>query len=385
MSLLVISHTEHYVRDGVVVGWGPTIRELDYLANLFGELVHIAPIHKGDAPASAMPYTSERVRVVPVVPGGGATLLDKTRLFFEIPSYVRIIRRELRRAKFIHVRCPANISLVACLLLLGGTALPGWAKYAGNWQPRHGEVCSYAFQRYLLKYTWKRGPVTVNGTWPGQPGHVHAFLNPSFSEKELIRANRDTANKSIESPVQLLFVGRMEEAKGILDCLEIFRILHEHEVKCFLSYVGDGPARGKLISLTETLKLSSFVRFLGWLPRQKISAEYAQAHFLLHPSVTSEGWPKVLSESMAFKVIPLAYNISAIAEIMNQVKSGLCFDPGDNMGFVQAIKNFQAHPEQWKHMAQQGQQSSALFTYEKYIQSLETAFRKSWGQFARHA
>ena len=50
MRLLVVSHTEHFRKDGVTVGWGPTVRELGRLAGLFDELVHVAPLHRGAGP-----------------------------------------------------------------------------------------------------------------------------------------------------------------------------------------------------------------------------------------------------------------------------------------------------------------------------------------------
>ena len=383
MSLLVISHTSHYIRNQLVVGWGPTVRELDYLANAFGSLIHIAPLHKGRAPTSALPYTSSNVRIVPVSPGGGRTVREKILLLRSIPSYFLAIRQEISKADFIHVRCPANISLMACLLLVGSKTPPGWAKYAGNWQPNKKEAWSYTLQRYLLKYGWRRGSVTVNGTWPNQPPHVHAFLNPSFSMEELERAYIETANKRLGNPIQLLFVGRVEREKGVFDCLEILQRLHRQNLKCYLHFVGDGHATEELVTLATELDLLSFVRFSGWQPRTEIASAYTQAHFLLHPSTSSEGWPKVLSEAMAYKSIPLTYSVSSIPTIVKQLKSGLCFSPGDGKGIVEAIINFQRNPGQWEQMALQGQKSSSLFSYERYIESLNVMFHQSWGSSPR--
>ena len=38
MKLTIISHTEHYkLSDGTLVGWGPTITEINHLAEIFDE------------------------------------------------------------------------------------------------------------------------------------------------------------------------------------------------------------------------------------------------------------------------------------------------------------------------------------------------------------
>src|SRR5262245_61050972 len=71
MRWLVVSHTEHFRRDGRVVGWGPTVRELGRLARLFDELVHVAPLYEEPAPPSALPYEASNVTFVPIAPAGG--------------------------------------------------------------------------------------------------------------------------------------------------------------------------------------------------------------------------------------------------------------------------------------------------------------------------
>src|SRR5262245_49295199 len=147
MRLLVISHTAHHSENGEPRGWGPTVREIDRLASLFDELVHVAPLHSGPAPASALSYEARNVRLVPVRPSGGTTLLAKLGLVGAWAEYLRVILGELRRCDAVHVRCPSNIGLLA-ILLLAVRRMPRsrWVKYAGNWRPEGRESVSYALQ-----------------------------------------------------------------------------------------------------------------------------------------------------------------------------------------------------------------------------------------------
>ena len=77
MKLAIVSHTPHHLREGEVVGWGPTVREIDQLATLFSAVVHVAPLHDGPAPASDLAYRDARVRLRPVRATGGPRLADK--------------------------------------------------------------------------------------------------------------------------------------------------------------------------------------------------------------------------------------------------------------------------------------------------------------------
>ena len=54
--LLIISHPAHRTSDQVVAAWGPTVREIDHIASLFDEVVHVAPLHPGSPTASDQPY-----------------------------------------------------------------------------------------------------------------------------------------------------------------------------------------------------------------------------------------------------------------------------------------------------------------------------------------
>ena len=59
MKLLIISHTLHYYRNNELVGWSPTIMEINHLLNVFDEIYHIAVLSNEKAPESAIAYDSD--------------------------------------------------------------------------------------------------------------------------------------------------------------------------------------------------------------------------------------------------------------------------------------------------------------------------------------
>ena len=68
MRLVIVSHTSHYQKEGRIVAWGPTVREINYLTEIFDEIVHIAPLHRDDAPETSLPYEEGRIKFHPVSP-----------------------------------------------------------------------------------------------------------------------------------------------------------------------------------------------------------------------------------------------------------------------------------------------------------------------------
>ncbi len=379
MRLLVISHTPHYQKDGQVVGWGPTIRELDYLSQLFDEIIHLAPLYSEEAPASALAHQSPKIHFHPVRPSGGERLSDKLAILFRYPSYAISILKELHKADMVHVRCPANISLLAIMLLaLVKKPIYRWAKYAGNWQPAGKEPWSYKLQRWWLQKALHKGIVTVNGRWPDQPKHVYSFPNPSLSSDELRTGQLISRHKNLKQPVQLLFIGRLEKAKGASRVLEIAGLLDSCGVDFRLKMIGDGPDRQDCKNLINRLTLREKVELLGWLPKSELSDHYSRAHFLLLPSTASEGWPKVLSEGMAYGVVPLAGAVSSIPQILAESKAGLAIHPHRLQDYVNAIQDFLAYPDKWKKASSQGVMYASHFSYQSYLEKVRETFQIAW-------
>ncbi len=379
MRLFIISNMAHYERDGQVVGWGPTVQEIDALAQIFNDIRHIGCLYPSPAPPSALPYSSERVHFIGVPPAGGKHLKDKLGILRLSQVYFRAMLKEIPKADVVHVRCPANISLLA-IVLLAFLRHPKyrWVKYAGNWRPNGREAWSYTFQRWWLNKGLHRGVVTVNGRWSRQPKHVYSFLNPCLTCEEVESARTIALSKELSPPYNLLFVGRVESTKGVGRLLKITKELHRQGIPIKVDIVGDGPERKDFEAWTKENGLPSFVTFHGWMPKPALAEFYNRAHFFVFPSSASEGWPKVLSEAMAYGAVLIAGAVSSIPQVLSETGAGLSFPPDDIHAFVQAILDFIDQPERWRAASQAGVAAAPLFTYEHYLEKVKQMFWDAW-------
>ena len=377
MNLLIVSHTPHYRDDSAIVGWGATVREIDHLASLFDRVTHLAPLHPEKAPASSLPYTTKNIRFRAVSPAGGDTFSARLRVLRCIPDYIYAIWQEIKIADVVHVRCPAAISLVALLLLVFiKKPVYRWVKYAGNWKPEGKSPFTYRLQRWLIARNVFRGVATINGSWKGQPRHIHSFYNPCLTEDELLEGKNLT--RRFTTPYQILFAGRLERAKGVETVLQVAAELKKSEFSFETILIGDGPEREKYLKQAEAMRLEKTVRFEGWIPRNELGKYYSRAHFILLPSET-EGWPKVLSEAMAYGVVILACNISSIPQILELTGSGLALDPQKPESYRSEIIGLVRNPERWEEFSQSGIRHASLFTYNYYLRSLSKLMQDSWG------
>jgi phosphatidylinositol alpha-1,6-mannosyltransferase len=378
-TLAIVSDTPYYLDGGRPVGWGPNVREIDQLASLFDEVRHVAPLYDDRPPRSALgSRRTDRVRLHTVVPAGGRTLTAKLQVLARYPSWARAIRREVRGADLIHVRCPSNISLLALGLFAPRRRRPPlWLKYGGNWRPTTSEPWTYRLQRLVLRRGFGGATVTVNGEWPDEPAHVLPFRNPTLTPDELVRG-RAAAAKDLTDPVRLVFAGRLDRAKGANRVIDIVRILRSRGRAVHLDVIGDGREMGPMRTAAAAAGIEDAITFHGWLPRPALEPLYAQAHLLLLPS-DSEGFPKVLSEAMAFGVVPLAGAVSSIPQALAEIGTGRTVPPGDVAGFADAVEHYLDDPEAWAEASRNGVDGAEVFAYDGYLRDVTAMAAEAWG------
>lgn len=366
--LAVISHTPHHHGPDGLVGWGPTVTELSHLATRFDSVVHVAPVHDGPPPASALPYTADNVTVVPVRAAGGDGLA-KVSLAAAVPGWLAAMHRGTKGADVLHVRCPANLSgLALAVLRARRDRRPLWVKYAGNWRPDEPEAWSYRTQRRWLRKGWGTIAVTVNGRGD-EPPHVRAFDNPSLTDDDLARG----AAASKGEPLRLAFVGRVEPEKGAVEAARVAALVRATGRDVHLTVVGDGPDLDACRAADPEAELT------GWLPREGVHDVLAEAHVLLLPSRASEGWPKVLSEAMAFGAIPVASTVSSIPQVFAETGAGVAVEGTDPADHAEAVLALLADPARVDRLRAAGRAAAPRWSFAAYLAAVEAMFDDRWG------
>jgi glycosyltransferase involved in cell wall biosynthesis len=242
---------------------------------------------------------------------------------------------------------------------------------------------SHRFQRRWLHSGAFGGPVTVNGRWPQQPGHVYTFDNPSLTLYEVAQARAQLRAKRLCRPIRLVFVGRTASAKGLGVALQVVRQLVEGGegvpgLDVTFDVLGDGPERAQFERVSQQVELDAVVRFHGWVAHERVCEMLRDAHFILLPSQT-EGWPKVLSEAMAYGVVPISSHVSAIPQVLAEVGSGVALAPDDVSGYARAIRHIVHESGVWEAMVAAGLRAARRFTYERYLMRLDEMLSSTYG------
>ncbi len=134
--------------------------------------------------------------------------------------------------------------------------------------------------------------------------------------------------------LKLLFVGQLEEHKGILFLLDALK----NEKGIHLTIIGSGRCEQEVKKICE---MCSHYEYKGFIPSHELTPYFQQANFLVIPSLYYENAPMVLFESSAAGTPAIGSRIGGISEIICEGENGFLFEPADKNSLLAALKKAQ--------------------------------------------
>lgn len=366
MKLAIISHTPHYKKEGVITGWGPTVREINHLTKLFDEIYHIAPLHDEEPPGSSLAYESEKIKFIPLKPYGGEKFSDKISVITTAFHNLGIIKNIVNKVDWVQFRAPTAMGIYLLPYLSLRKNPKRWVKYAGNWNMDNPPL-SYKFQRWWLNNNFQKSKVTINGYWKGQREHILNFQNPCLDNDELERAEKTAKRKSFEGKLTICFIGSLTKNKGVDLIFEALLKLKNKDGIKEIIFAGDGSKRKSYEELASEIKLP--IIFKGFLSRKELESVYEMSHIILLPS-ESEGFPKVIAEAAAYGCVPVVSDVSSIGQYFNDT-NGFLLKKINSEELAEKIVLALEDRVRLKKLSEESTKVAELFTFEHYMKSLE--------------
>jgi len=136
-----------------------------------------------------------------------------------------------------------------------------------------------------------------------------------------------------------LYVGRMSEEKGVAVLMEAMAAYPTHQ----LQVIGSGPFEAQM-------RQAAGPAYKGPQPLAQILARLSGAAYLVLPSVCYEGFPRTLVEAFACGVPVIASRHGSLAELVDEGRTGLLFEPGNAQDLVAKLRWADSHPEEMRVM-----------------------------------
>ncbi|WP_373056894.1 glycosyltransferase family 4 protein [Zunongwangia sp. H14] len=361
MRFTIFSHVEHLKSGDEYFAYEPYVREMNIWLKYVDEVEIVAPLKLKKKPKIEISYQHSSLHFTRVALINFLSLPNAFISFLKLPLLCFKIFKAMSRADHIHIRCPGNIGLLACMVQVFFPKKPKTAKYAGNWDPNAKQPRSYKFQKWILNNTFltRNIQVLVYGTWAGQSANIVSFFTASFSETE-----KKDFKKDFSVPHKFVFVGTLSEGKRPLFASRIIQELYNTGKQVELDIYGDGVLKESLAQYIASGKLARVVKLHGNRPLNEIKEAYQKSHFIILPS-RSEGWPKALAEGMFYGCIPIATPVSCIPWMLDYGKRGILI--GEELkSAVSIVKSHIESKEKLKSVSAAARIWSQEYTLEKF-------------------
>ncbi|MCX6740469.1 MAG: glycosyltransferase [Candidatus Parcubacteria bacterium] len=185
--------------------------------------------------------------------------------------------------------------------------------------------------------------------------------NPVILENENYKKN------IADSTVNYLFLGQLEEHKGILLLLDVFQeFANNKEVKLYV--VGNGKLADRLNTEYQGKK---WVEFLGYIPANLLSQQvFKKIHYAIVPSLCYENSPSVIYDSFNFSTPVIASAIGGISELVQEGVNGYLFEAGSKIGLLNKLNFSLQNISKLTQMSENAKMRAKEWDIKNYIYKL---------------
>jgi len=175
----------------------------------------------------------------------------------------------------------------------------------------------------------------------------------------------------------VLYLGRLEEEKGLPYLLEAFASLRRDNAVLVLA--GTGSEKGRLERLSQELGIAENVRFGGYVPPEKAVPYYSIAWVYVLPSITTpygkELWGLVINEAFNQGVPVIATDAvgAAAGGLVQDGVNGFVVPERDRVALAQAMRCILDNPDLRERFSQNARQIIAAWDNERMVMGFRQA------------
>jgi glycosyltransferase involved in cell wall biosynthesis len=204
-----------------------------------------------------------------------------------------------------------------------------------------------------------------------KPERVHVL--PPFGPRVDARSTRPRLDPARR---RLIFVGRMERAKGGLLLIEaLSEVRRALDGSLDLVFVGDGRDRSRWEAAATRLAARAHgvrISFTGWLPHDAVTDALAGADLLVLPGTWPEPFGLVGLEAAAVGVPAVAFDVGGIAQWLHDGVTGhlAAASPPSGTSLAQAILQALGDPDHYARLSAQARSLATVCTLERHARDL---------------
>jgi glycosyltransferase involved in cell wall biosynthesis len=227
---------------------------------------------------------------------------------------------------------------------------------------------------YTKKTLWNAHKLNLNNVCTIPGGIDSARFRPARDRFEVRRNLNIPENKVI-----LFTVRNLVQRMGLQNLILALKSVIKNAPDVILLLGGQGPLKDELIALTKSQGLSDHIRFLGFIPEEKLPLYYQLADFFILPTYELEGFGLVTLEAMASGIPVLGTPVGGTKEILGHFNPKFLFQDASPMSIATLIleyyRKIKQNPYEWNNISKLCRQFvECNYSWEKNVDTLENLF-----------
>lgn len=177
----------------------------------------------------------------------------------------------------------------------------------------------------------------------------------------------------------VLFVGRVDEAKGVFTLVEAILRLRQKFPFILLRIIGEGDEEEMELLQKKIAAGHAEENFelAGRIPNHQLPQHYAACDVVASPAPEEHGLATVYLEAFACERPVVACNTAGAPEAVLDGKTGLLVAPGDTDAVAAALDRLLANPQMRRELGQNGRKKVLeYFAIDKHIIRVEEAYHQ---------
>jgi len=142
--------------------------------------------------------------------------------------------------------------------------------------------------------------------------------------------------KSQADQYSAIYFGRLSREKGLVDLLRAWSIISQKEPRAKLTLIGMAENYEILATINKYIAKHREVRYLGYMPTEKLYQEVARHHVLIYPSYR-DSFSLTILEALALGLGVVAYDIPAISFVYSRSSMVYVVKKGDIISLAEGV------------------------------------------------
>ncbi len=201
---------------------------------------------------------------------------------------------------------------------------------------------------------------------------VDIFYNGADTEKfkPATQQHTDKENLTIICPARLI------QRKGQDILIKALAELQKEGIIFKANLIGDGDEKDAFIKLTKELNLINNVQFCGYVPRERMLAEYQKADLFCLPSY-NEGMSNALLEALSCGLPAVVTEVGGTEELIDK-SNGFVFKAGDVAGLANILRTIYKDRQHLKSLGEHARRKAEELAWSSIAQQYLKLFNDKY-------